>query len=154
MRERRKRTLETERLFARQGNRLLTDVGILIESHPENALDDARTARATHKVVEKLFDAPAEAAIEGADGAAVLGLAATHAVDLAAGQAGEEGDAGDANLLADSLQERLPGVPEDVFLEDLDYTAGWLRELVGWLAVEAGGKPDANTVDGSVIGPE
>ncbi len=154
VRERRKRELETERLFAKAGDRVLTDVGILIEAHPENALGDARMARATHKAVEKLFDAPANAPIKGADADAILGLAAAHAVELAAHQSGEAAEAGDAGLLAEALLERLPGIPADAFIEDLDYTVGQLRELVGWLAVEAGGKPDANTVDGSVIGPE
>jgi hypothetical protein len=36
----------------------------------------------------------------------------------------------------------------------LDYTAGRLRELVGCLTVEAGGKPDANIAEGAVISPE
>jgi hypothetical protein len=55
---------------------------------------------------------------------------------------------------AEDLIERLPGIPKDAFLEDLDYTIGRLRELVCWLAVEAGGTPDSNTVGGSVIEPE
>jgi hypothetical protein len=50
--------------------------------------------------------------------------------------------------------ERLPGVPEGALLEDSYWSVGQLRELVGWLALEAGGKPEANTVDGSVIEPE
>jgi predicted RNase H-like nuclease (RuvC/YqgF family) len=54
---------------------------------------------------------------------------------------------------AESLLDRLPGAPQGAFLEDLDYTIGRLRELVRWLAVEAGGTPDAGTVDGSVIEP-
>jgi hypothetical protein len=98
VRERRKRRLETEQLFARAGDEVLTEVGILLEAHPLNALEDAGMARRIHRVVEGLFDAPAEAAIKGADGAAVLEEAARH-------------------------------------------------------AVEAGGKPDPNTVDGSVMGP-
>ncbi len=61
---------------------------------------------------------------------------------------------GDVGELAESLLGRLPGVPQDASLEDLDYTVGRLRELWGRLAIEAGGKPDGNTVDGSVIGPE
>ncbi len=154
VRERRKRELETERLFAKAGDRVLTDVGILIEAHPENALGDARMARATHKAVEKLFGGASNAPIKGADADAILGLAAPRAVELAARQSGEAAEAGDAGLLAEALLERLPGIPADAFIEDLDYTVGQLRELVGWLAVEAGGKPDANTVDGSVIGPE
>jgi hypothetical protein len=154
VRERRKHKLDVERLLAKPGDKVLTDVGILIEAHPENALDDARTARATHKAVEKLFDAPADVAVKGGDADAILGLAATHAVELAAYQSGGELEAEEVSLLADALQERLPGIPDGAFLEDLDYTVGQLRELVGWLAVEAGGKPDANTVDGSTIGPE
>jgi hypothetical protein len=74
-------------------------------------------------------------------------------VEQAAYQAGEEPEAGDDNARAKSLVERLPGIPEEALLEDPDYTTGRLRELVGWHAVEAGGKPDAGTVDGSVIEP-
>jgi hypothetical protein len=154
VRERRKRRLETERLFAKEGEKVLTDLGILVEAHPLNALDDDKMARLHYKTVEKLFDTPADAAIKGADGAAILEGAARCAVEQAAYQADEEVGAQDVGLLAEALLGRLPGVPEDAFLEDSDYTVGRLRELVGWLAVEAGGKPDANTVDGSVIGPE
>jgi hypothetical protein len=45
VRERRKRRLETERLFAKEGEKVLTDVGILLEAHPLNALDDDKMAR-------------------------------------------------------------------------------------------------------------
>jgi len=154
VREARKHKLEMERLIAKRGDKVLTHVGILIEAHPLNALEDAKMARRLYKVVEKLFDAPAGAAVKGGDGAAILEEAARQAVKQAAYQADEEVEAGDVSPLAESLLERLPGVPNNAFLEDLDYTVGRLRELVGWLAVEAGGKPDANTVDGSVIGPE
>ena len=44
VRQRRKRELEHERIFAKEGEEVLTDVGILIESHPANALDDVRRA--------------------------------------------------------------------------------------------------------------
>ncbi len=150
VRQRRKHRLEMEQILARPGDKVLTDVGILIEAHPLNALDDAKTARQVHKAVEKLFDARGGAVVKGADGAAVLQLAAGRAVEQAAHQADEDVEAGDV----EALLERLPGIAEDAFLEDLDYTVGRLRDLLGWLAVEAGGKPDADTVDGSVIGPE
>ncbi len=145
-----------ERILARPGGEVLTDVGILIEAHPLNALDDARTARQAYKAVEKLFDARGEAPVRGVDEATILELGARHAVGQAAHRADEEVEAGEAGALAEVLLERLPGIPEpeDAFLEDLDYTVGRLRDLLGWLAVEAGGKPDADTVDGSVIGPE
>jgi hypothetical protein len=154
VRQRRKHGLEMERILARPGEEVLTDVGVLIEAHPLNALEDAAMAHRIHRAVEKLFDAPPEAAVKGGEGAAVLELAARRAVEQAALQAGEEPGTGDVGELAESLLERLPGIPEDAFLEDQDYTVGRLRELLGWLAVEAGGKPNANTVDGSVIGPE
>ena len=154
VRQRRKQKLEMERLLARAGDEVLTDVGILIEAHPLNAIEDASMARRIHKAVEKLFDAPADATVKGEDGSAVLVEAARHAVKQAAYQAGEEPEAGDVIERADSLIERLPGLPEDAFLEDLDYTTGRLRELVSWLAVEAGGTPDSETVDSSVIEPE
>jgi hypothetical protein len=50
--------------------------------------------------------------------------------------------------------ERLPGIPEDVLLEDVDLTLGQLKSLIGWLAREAGIPPDAGTVDGSADSPE
>jgi hypothetical protein len=154
VRERRKRRLEVERLLAKSGEKVLTDLGILVEAHPNNALDDAKMARLTCKTVEKLFDAPADAAVKGPDASVVLELAAEHAVRQAAFQADEEVEERDVAPSAEALLERLPGLPDGAFLEDSDYTVGQLRELVVWLAVEAGGRPDANTVDGSVIGPE
>ena len=154
VRQRRNRRLEMGRILARPGDEVLTDVGILIEAHPLNALDDARAARQAYKAVEKLFDAGGEAPVRGVDGATILELGARYAVEQAAHQADEEVEVGEAGARAEVLLARLPGIPEDSFLEDLDYTVGRLRELLGWLAVEAGGKPDAGTVDGSVIGPE
>jgi len=63
VRERRKRRLETEQLFARAGDEELTDPGILVEAHPLNALEDAGMARRIYRAVERLFDAPPEAAV-------------------------------------------------------------------------------------------
>jgi hypothetical protein len=151
--ERRKRRLETERRFAGAGDEVLTDLGILVEAHPQNAIEDAGMARRIHRVVERLFDAPPETPVKGGDGAAILEEAARRVVEQAAHQADEEPETGEVNARADSLLERLPGVPKDAFLENLDLTVGWLREMVGWLAVEAGCKPDAVTADGSVIEP-
>ena len=154
VRERRKRRLETEQLFARAGDEELTDLGILVEAHPLNALEDAGMARRIYRAVERLFDAPPEAAVKGGQGAAILEEAARHAAEQAAYQAGEEPAAGAVIERAEDLIEGLPGAPQDAFLEDLDYTIGRLRELVGWLAVEAGGTPDGDPMDGSVIEPE
>jgi len=155
VREKRKRKLEAERWFAKPGDKVLTDLGILVEANPANAPEDLAMARAMHKTVEKLFDAPPDEPVKGEDAAALLDQAATRAVEQAAYQAGDETGAEEGRReLADALQDRLPGVPNGAFLEDLDYTVGQLRELVGWLAVEAGMEPDANTVDGSVIEPD
>jgi hypothetical protein len=154
VRQKRKRELEHERIFAKEGQKVLTDIGILIEAHPENVLDDARMARRLHKAVRKLLDSPSATPIEGGDGAWVLGSVAEHAVRLAANQSGKELEYEEVNLLAESLQERLPGIPEDAFLEDVDYRAGQIIELIEWLATEAGVKPEVRTVDSSPISPQ
>jgi hypothetical protein len=154
VRERRKRRPEVERLLAKTGEKVLTDVGILVEAHPRNAIEDAKMALLSCKTGEKLFDAPADAIVKGPDAPVVLGLAVEHAVKQTAYQADEEVEDEDVAMVTESLLERLPGVPEGAFLEDSDWTVGRPREFVGWLAVEAGGKPEANTVDRSVIGPE
>jgi hypothetical protein len=154
VRERRKRRLEVEQLFPREGQRMLSEVGILVEAHPNNAIEDAKMARLTHKTVEKLFDAPEDAVVKGPDASVVLTLAAEHAVKQAAYQADYEVEERDVYPLAEALLDRLPGLPAGAFIDDSEWTVGKLRGLVEWLAVEAGGKPDANTVDGSVIEPE
>jgi hypothetical protein len=150
----RKRRLEVERLLAKPGEKVLTDLGILVEAHPNNAIEDAKMARHKYKTVEKLFDAPAEAVVKGPDASILLTHAAKHAVEQASYQAEEEAEERDVAALAEALLERLPGVTNIALLEDSDWTVGQLHKFVGWLAVEAGGKPDANTVDGSVIEPE
>jgi len=154
VREKRKRRLEVEQLFPREGQKMLTELGILVEAHPNNALEDAEIARLTYKTVEKLFDAPGDAVVKGPDASVVLTLAAEHAVRQAAYQADEEVEERDVYPLAEALLDRLPGLPAGALIDDSEWTVGKLRELVEWLAVEAGGKPDANTVDGSVIEPE
>jgi hypothetical protein len=145
VRRARRRKIETEQLFARPGQEVLTGIGVLIEAHPLNALDDAKIARAKFRAIERLFDAPADAPVKGDDAAAVLEAAAREAVELAAYQAGEELDSADAGPLADALIERLPGLPDYAYLDETDYTVGRLRELVGWLAVARAGPSPTRT---------
>jgi hypothetical protein len=155
VRQKRKRELEYERILAKEGEEVLTDVGILIEAHPANALDDVQTARQLHKAASKVLEGPPDAPIEGEMGAWVLGLVAEHAVRLAARQeSGEEPERGEVGLLSESLQERLPGIADDTYLGDVDWHVGQLRELIKWLAEEAGVRPEAQTLDGSVVSPQ
>jgi hypothetical protein len=154
VRQKRKRELEHERIFAEEGEEVLTDVGILIEAHPANALDDVRTGRKVYKSVSKVLEGPPDAPIEGEMGAWVIGLVAEHAVRLAARQGtGEEPEHEEVRLLSESLQERLPGIPDDAYLGDVDYRVEQLRELIKWLAKEAGVRPEAQTWDGSIVSP-
>lgn len=155
VRQKRRRELELERIFAKDGEEVLTDVGILIESHPANALDDVRTARQVHKSACKVLEAPPDAPIEGEMGEWVLGLVAEHAVRLAARQqAGEEPEREEVGLLSESLQERLPDIPDDVSLSEVDWRVGKLRELIKWLAEEAGVQPETQTWDDSIVSPQ
>jgi hypothetical protein len=154
VRQKRKRDLEIERLFAKEGEEVLTDVGILMEAHPANALDDVRTARQVYKAARKVLEGPPDAPIEGEMGAWVLGIVAEQAVRLAARQAGEEPDREEVRLLADALQDRLPGIPADAYLGNVDWSAGQLRELIKWLAEEAGVQPETQTWDGSIVSPQ
>jgi hypothetical protein len=152
VRQKRKREMELERIFAKEGEEVLTDMGILIESHPANALDDVRTARKVYKTVCKVLEGPPDAPIEGEMGAWVLGLASEHAVRLAARQ---EPKSEEVELLSESLQERLPGIPDDAYLGDVDWRVGQLRDLIKWLAEEAGVQPaEAQTRDGSIVSPQ
>jgi hypothetical protein len=85
----------------------------------------------------------------------VLGLASEHAVRLAARQGnGEEPEREEVRLLSESLQERLPGIPDDAYLDDVDWRVGQLRGLIKWLAEEAGVQPEAQTWDGSIVSPQ
>jgi hypothetical protein len=126
-------------------------MGILIESHPANVLDDVRTARNVYKTVCKVLEGLPDAPIEGEMGAWVLGLASEHAVRLAARQ---EPESEEVELLSESLQERLPGIPDDAYLGDVDWRVGQLRDLINWLAEEAGVQPEAQTRDGSIVSPQ
>jgi len=80
-----------------------------------------------------------------------LGLASEHAVRLAARQ---EPESEEVELLSESLQERLPGIPDDAYLGDVDWRVGQLRNLIKWLAEEAGVQPEAQTWDGSIVSPQ
>ena len=153
--QKRKRELEHDRIFAKEGERVLTDMGILIEAHPDNVLDDARMARRLHKAVRKLLDSPPATPIEGEMGAWVLEFTAEHAVRLASRQeTEEEPEHEEVRLLSESLQERLPGIPDDAYLGDVAWRVGQLRDLIKWLSEEAGVQPEAQTFDGSVVSPQ
>jgi hypothetical protein len=155
VRQQRKRELEIERLFAKEGEKVLTNVGILIEAHPANALDDVRMARRFHKTVCKLCDSPPDTLIKAEDAAWVVGVAAEHAVRLAAHQCSEEEpEREEVGLLSESLQERLPDIPDDISLSEVDWRVGKLRELIRWLAEEAGVQPETQTWDGSIVSPQ
>jgi hypothetical protein len=155
VRQQRKRELELERLFAKEGEKVLTNVGILIEAHPANALDDVRMARRFYKTVCKLFDSPPDTLIKAEDAAWVVGVAAEHAVRLAAHQCSEEEpEREEVGLLSESLQERLPDIPDDISLSEVDWRVGKLRELIKWLAEEAGVQPETQTWDDSIVSPQ
>jgi hypothetical protein len=128
---------------------------VAVEAHPLNALEDLEMARAVYKHVCNLFDASKEGApVEGGFGASVLDLTAKDAVKMANWHAGIEDDEAEIQRQAEKLQERLPSIPDDAYLEEVDYSVGQLKSLVGWIAHEAGIPPETGTVDGSVISPE
>ncbi len=47
-------------MLARPGDKILTDVGILVEAHLENAPGDLAMVRTMRKTVKKLFDAASD----------------------------------------------------------------------------------------------
>jgi hypothetical protein len=154
VRQKRSRELEHERIFAEEGEEVLTDMGILIESHPANALDDVRTARQLYKATCEVLEGPPDAPVEGEMGARVLEVVAEQAVRLAVRQErGAEPEREEVRLLTDSLQERLPGIPDDAYLGDVDWRVGQLRSLIKWLAKEAGVRPETQTWNGSIVSP-
>jgi hypothetical protein len=155
VRQKRKRELQHERIFAKEGEEVQTDIGILIEAHPANALDDVRMARQVYKTACKVLEGPPKARIEGEMGAWVLGLVAEHAVRLAASQEGNGAEPGskEVELPSEALQERLPGIPEGTYLGDVEWRVGQLRELIKWLAEEAGVQADTQALDGSIVDP-
>jgi hypothetical protein len=130
--------------------------GVLTEAHPTNVLDDLEVARVLYEHVCHLFDeSKAGVRVEGGYGGSVLELAARAAVKMADYHAGvEQADERDVRDRAEKLQNALPGVPEDAFLDEMDFSVGQLKGLVERLAHEAGIPPETGSVDGSVIGPE
>ena len=65
-----------------------------------------------------------------------------------------DADERDVRDRAEKLVDALPGIPDDAFLDDMEFTVGQLKGLVEGLAREAGIPPETGTVDGSVIPPE
>jgi hypothetical protein len=66
----------------------------------------------------------------------------------------EDADEGNVRDRAEKLQDALPSIPDDAFLDDMEFTMGQLKSLVEQLARKAGIPPETGTADGSVIGPE
>ena len=50
--------------------------------------------------------------------------------------------------------DELPSIPEDVFLDEVEFTVGQLKALVEGLAREAGIVPETGRADGGVVSPE
>jgi len=131
-------------------------LGVLIEAHPSNVLEDLKMARALYKYVCLLFDeSKAEVPIEGGWGGSILDLAAREAITLADLQAGmEEAEERHLRERAEKLVDALPAVPEDAFIDEVEFTAGQLKGLVEGLAREAGIVPETGRADGIVVSPE
>ena len=129
---------------------------VLMDAHPANVLDDLKMARALYKHVCHLFDeSKAGVRVEGGYGGSLLDLAAREAVKMADYHAGvEDAEERDVRDRAEKLRDELPGIPDDAFLDDMEFTVGQLKSLVEGLARQAGIPPETGTVDGSVISPE
>ena len=131
-------------------------LGVLIEAHPSNVLEDLKMARVLYKHVCRLFDeSKAEVPIEGGYGASVLDLAAREAIKITDLNAGVE-DATERDLRerAEKLVDALPAVPEDAFIDEVEFTVGQLKGLVEGLARKAGIEPETGRADGIVVSPE
>ena len=129
---------------------------VLIEAHPANVLDDLEMARVLYKHVCRLFDeSKAEVPIEGGWGGSVLDMAAREAIKLAERHAGVEGaEERDVREQAEKLVDALPSIPEDAFIDEVEFTVGQLKGLVEELAREAGIEPETGRADGGVVSPE
>lgn len=129
---------------------------VIIDAHPTNLLEDLQMARALYKRLCYLFEeSKAGVRLEGGYGGSILDLAAREAIEMADGRAGVEG-AGEREVRerAAGLLEALPGVPDDAFIDDAEFTVGQLKDLVGSLAREAGIPPERGAADGTIISPE
>jgi hypothetical protein len=115
-----------------------------IEAHPANVLDNLEMARVLYKYVCLLFDqSKAEVRLEGGYGGSVLDLAAREAIRMADLHAGVDGATErDVRERAEKLVDALPAVPEDAFIDDVEFTVGQLKGLVEGLAREAGIEPE------------
>jgi hypothetical protein len=130
---------------------------VLIEAHPTNVLDDLKMVRALYKHVCHLFEeSKSGVRVEGGYGGSLLDLAAREAVKIADYHAGgvEDAEERDVRDRAEKLRDALPGIPDDAFLDDMEFTVGQLKGLVEWLAHQARIPPETGTADGSVISPE
>ena len=129
---------------------------VIVDAHPANVLEDLEMARALYRRVCLLFDdAKADASVGAGYGGSILDMAARKAVRMAERHAGvEDAEERDVRDRAERLQDALPGISEDTFLEDMDFTVGRLKGLVRWLAREAGIPPQPGTANGSVLGSE
>ena len=131
-------------------------LGVLIEAHPSNVLEDLKMARVLYKHACRLFDeSKAEVPIEEGYGGSVLDLAAREAIKMADLHAGmEEAEERDVLERAEKLVDALPGIPEDAFIDEVEFTVGQLKGLVEGLARKAGIEPETGRADGSVVSPE
>jgi hypothetical protein len=119
----------------------------LLDAHPANPFSELEYAAEVYNLVSKFAAAPDdrlpdEAFISGKDGETLLEAAMSAVLDLEDMKAQEASEAGEDLRLADrderrdELTENLPGLPEDAYLSDVDYTVGQLMELFEWLALQ------------------
>ena len=116
-----------------------------LDAHPANPFSELEYTAEVYNLVSKFAATPDErlpdeALISGRDGEALLEAAITAVLDLedmkareASGTA-EEVHLADRDKRRDELMDNLPGIPEDAYLSDVDYTVGQLMELFEWLA--------------------
>jgi hypothetical protein len=131
-------------------------LGVQIEAHPSNVLNDLEMARALYKYVCLLFDeSKADVPIEGGYGGCVLDLAAKEAIKIADHHAGVDGaKERDVRERAEKLVDESPSIPEDAFIDDGEFKVGQLKGLVRDLASEAGIVPETGRADDGVVSPE
>jgi len=129
---------------------------VIMDAHPANVLEDLKMARVLYKHVLYLFEeSKAGVRVEGGYGGSVLDLAARKAIKIADFHAGLEGASErDVRERAEKLKEASPDIPEDALLDEIEFTVGQLKGLLGDLARKAGIEPETETAGGSVISPE
>jgi hypothetical protein len=117
-----------------------------LDAHPANPFSELEYTAEVYNLVSKFATTPDErlpdeAFISGRDGEALLEAAMSAVLDLEdmkdreASEAGEDLQLPDKDERRNELTENLPGLPEDAYLSDVDYTAGQLMELFEWLAL-------------------